>query len=65
MEKSLDGDSDAIIALLRLNEYTKIKSVKVGDTVLISEYVGTDFHTKESTQSLTLVAISDIIGVVK
>jgi co-chaperonin GroES (HSP10) len=63
--KATDGDSDALIALLRFNEYVKMKSIKVGDTVLISKYVGVDFLAKESNKTLTLVSSSDIIGIVK
>ena len=65
IKKIRAGDSEAMIALLRLNEFVKLKSIKVGDVCLISKYVGTDFLAKESNQTLTLVAIQDIIGVVK
>lgn len=62
--KAEEGDSDALIALLRLNEFCKLKSIQVGDTVLISKYVGTDFHETGQQEYSTLVNLQDIIGVV-
>ena len=64
ISKSSSGDSDALISLLRLNEFYKMKSVKVGDTVLISKYVGTDFHKTGEQDYLTIVNLSDIMGLV-
>ena len=65
VEKSKAGDSEALIALLRLNEYIKIKGIAVGDTIMLSRYVGITFMSKESNQEMTLVNSSDIIGIVK
>lgn len=64
-KKSIEGDSQALIALLRLNDFVKLKSLKVGDLVMISKYVGTDFQTKEAPEYLTIVNDVDIIGVIK
>lgn len=62
-EKASAGDSDSLIALLRFNEYLKIKSIKPGDAVMISKYVGTDFFSKDEKDGLmTLVNASDVIG---
>lgn len=61
-KKASEGDSDCLIALLRFNEYLKIKSIQPGDEVMISKYVGTEFHEKGSGQDLTLVKGEDIIG---
>lgn len=63
--KAKDGDSDALIALLRYNEFLKIKSIAVGDKVFISKYVGTDFHDNKGGESLTLVKGDDVIGIVR
>jgi len=63
-EKARSGDSDALITLLRVNEFIKIKTLKEGDAVMISKYVGTEFHEKDNPETLTLVRESDIIGVV-
>jgi co-chaperonin GroES (HSP10) len=64
-QKAIKGDSDALIAMLRLNDYVKIKSVKVGDAILLSKYVGIDFYGKETTEMLTLCNLSDVIGIVR
>ncbi len=64
--KVAQGDSEALIALLRLNEYLKIKTIKVGDLCMVSRYVGVDFFSKDNAQeSLTLLNSSDIIGLVR
>ena len=65
VEKTKTGDSEALIALLRLNEYIKIKGIAVGDVVFISRYVGTDFLAKDSNQMLTVLNANDVIGVVR
>jgi len=64
MKKASAGDSDALIALLRLNEYIKLKSIKVGDCVILSKYVGIDFTGGMGSTETTLVNTSDIIGVI-
>ena len=62
--KAKNGNSDALIALLRYNEFLKIKAIKPGDTVMISKYVGTDFQDNEGGGTQTLVKGEDIIGLV-
>lgn len=64
VKKCSEGDSNALIALLRLGEFCKLRSIKVGDECMISKYVGVDFHEKGSNEQLTLVNMSDIIGLV-
>jgi len=54
-QKAKDGDSAAVISLLRFNEYLKLKTLKHGDALLIGKYVGTDFNIKETGQSLTVI----------
>ena len=52
-------------ALIKFNDFLKAKSIKVGDTVMISKYIGTDFHDNVNPgESLTLVLEQDIIGLV-
>ena len=63
-EKAANGDSDALVTLLRLNEYLKLKSIQVGDVVMISKYVGTDFTSNDAKDEMTLVSASDVIGVI-
>ena len=63
-EKAIAGNDKALIALLRINEFVKMKSIKVGDGVLISKYVGVTLHETGETEDLTLVNSSDVIGLV-
>lgn len=62
--KAKEGDHNAVKSLLLLNDYLKIKAIKVGDAVMISKYVGVDFHDNAGGGNLTLVNGSDIIGLV-
>ena len=65
MEKeAVKGNSDALTALLNLNQFLKVKSIKVGDAVMVSKYVGVDFSDTDG-KSLTLVLGSDIIGLIQ
>ena len=60
-----EGDSSSLDTLLRLNLFIKHKSLKPGDMVMISKYVGTDFTEDDPQEMLTLVNASDIIGTVR
>lgn len=64
VKKASEGDDEALIASLRLNEFVKMKSIKPGDGVMIGKYVGTDFHETGEKENLTLVREGDIIGLV-
>ena len=63
-KKSIEGDADAVVMLLKMNEFVRQKSIRVGDAVMISKYVGTDFIEKGGMDTLTLVRLEDIIGLV-
>lgn len=54
-KKAEEGDSQAVISLLRLREYLMIKSIRPGDVLLVGKYVGTDFNVKETGESLTVM----------
>lgn len=54
-KKAEEGDSQAVISLLRFNEYLKLKTLKPGDTLLIGKFVGTDFNIKETGEGLTVI----------
>ena len=62
--KAKVGDSEALKALLEYNYFLKMKSIKVGDKVMISKYVGITFHDNQGGGDLTLVKDEDIIGLV-
>ena len=65
-QKAVDGSADALTALMTFNHFLKMKSLKPGDEVMISKYVGTDFHDNENPKDmLTLVALEDIVGIVR
>ena len=64
IKKAGSGDSDALISLLRFNDYLKIKSIKKGDTVMINKYVGIDFADNQGSGQLTLVKGDDIIAII-
>lgn len=63
--KMLEGDSDAFKSLLDFHAYLRVKSIQVGMTVMISKYIGTDFHDNEGSGTLTLVDAADVIGIIK
>ena len=63
-ENASNGDSEALIALLRFKTFCSIKSLKVGDEIMIGKYVGTTFQDTNSDEPLTMVLESDIIGLV-
>jgi len=54
-KKAEEGDSQAVISLLRLREYLMIKSIRPGDVLPVGKYVGTDFNIKETGESLTVM----------
>lgn len=62
--KAQGGDSDALNALLKFNEFLKIKSIQPGDVVLISKYVGITFYTSDDIDGLTMLLGNDVIGLV-
>ena len=63
-DKAKSGDADALVALLKFNEFLKIKSIKAGDAVMVGKYVGIDFHDNAGSGSLTLVNGDDIIALI-
>lgn len=59
------GDSEAMMSLLRFNDYLRVKSIQVGDKVMISKYVGIQFNDNFNEGDMTLCDSSDIIGIIK
>jgi co-chaperonin GroES (HSP10) len=62
--KAKHGDAGAVEALMKFNDYLHIKAIKVGDTVFLGTYIGTDFRVSESGETLTLCDGFDIRGMV-
>lgn len=63
--KACQGDDKALLALMRINTFIKLKSISAGDRVMLSKYIGVTFNTSDTTEELTLVLDSDIIGKVE
>lgn len=64
IEKAKQGDSYAINTLTEFNGYLKLKSIKAGDTVLLSKYVGTDYADKLKGEEYSICEITDIMGLI-
>ena len=64
-KKAMEGDSQAVISLLRLNDYLKIKSIQPGDVLLVGKYVGVDFNIKETGESLTVLESDGIYALIE
>lgn len=62
--KASEGDSGAVDALIKINNFLKSKTVRVGDTIVISKYVGVDFNDNAGNQGMTLLDVDDVIGLV-
>lgn len=62
--KASNGDAEALNSLIKFNEFCRLKSIQPGDEVMISKYVGTDFHETGKEETFTLVLLQDIIGVI-
>ena len=60
-----DGDSEAMMALIRFNDYCRIKSIKVGDKIMVSKHVGITFNDNFHEGEMTVLDASDVIGVLK
>ena len=65
IKKACEGDDSALNSALEMNKFVRIKSLRVGDCVMVSKYVGTDFMDNNLKQELTLVKSDDIIAVVE
>lgn len=64
IERAKHGSIEAVDQMLKLNTFLKQKSIKIGDTIFMSKYVGIDYHETGSNENLTLVRLDDIIGVI-
>ena len=62
VQRVTHGSEKALSEMFQLADFVKRKTIKKGDVVFISKYVGTDFYEKGENQNLTLVKLSDIIG---
>ncbi len=51
-KKANEGDSSALEALFKFNEYLRIMTIQPGDVLLMARYGGTDFLIQETNQTL-------------
>ena len=63
-KKAGQGDGEALKSLGEFSDFLKRKSIKVGDAVFLSRYVGTDFTATGETELQTIVKVGDILGIV-
>jgi len=63
-QKAKEGSSEALVSLLRFNDYLNHKLICSGSVVFISKYIGTDFHDNQG-DFLTLCGSEDVIGLVE
>lgn len=58
------GDSHAFEMLLKFKDYLQIKAIQEKDLVFISRYMQTDVFIGETNQTVTLMDVGDIRGLV-
>lgn len=63
-QKATQGDTAAVDALLRLNEYLRVMSIQPGDVLLLARYGGTDFLIQETNQTLCVTDANSIYALV-
>lgn len=61
-ENAKTGDHEAFEALLKFTDYLKLKTLKVGDTILISRYIGMSFFENGLPDSFTILDVKDVIA---
>jgi len=64
VEKAKEGNSGAYSSLKDFREFLQQRTIKVGDTIMIGKYVGTNFYDNRSTEERALIRTEDIIGLV-
>ena len=64
MAEAKKGNAGALDSLMEFRKFLNMKSIKKGDAVFISKFIGTDFHDNEGGGTLTLMHAEDVIGLV-
>lgn len=62
--KANQGDSAALEALFKFNEYLRVMAIKPGDVLLMARYGGTDFLIQETNQTLCVTDTNGIYALV-
>lgn len=63
-KKANEGDSSAVEALFKFNDYLRIMTIKPGDVLLMARYGGTDFLIQETNQTLCVTDCNGIYALV-
>lgn len=63
-QMAMDGDTQAVKSLIELNHYLKLKTLKVGDVVMVGKYTGIDFSVGETGEQLSITEPDGIRGLV-
>lgn len=63
-DKAMAGDTQALKSLLEFNEYLKIKTLKVGDVIMLSRYNSVEFTVGETNEQLSITDPEGIRGLV-
>lgn len=59
-----DGDAKALDSLLEFNRYLQIKTIQVGDVLMVGKYSGIDFSVGETGELLSITDPEGIRGII-
>ena len=59
-----DGDAKSLESLLQFNEYLKLKTIKVGDVLMVGRYTGIEFTVGETSEELSITDYDGIRGLI-
>lgn len=62
--KAVQGDTNAISALMEFKRYLQVKSLKIGDPVMVGKYTGIDFTVGETGEQLSITDYDGIRGLI-
>lgn len=60
--KANEGDASAVDSLIEYNRYLQIKTLQVGDVVMVGKYTGIDFTVGETGELLSITDPEGIRG---
>lgn len=63
-EMAKDGDAGALNSLMSFNSFLRVKTLKVGDTIMVGKYTGLDFNIGETGEMLSITDYDGIRGLI-
>lgn len=63
-EMAKDGDAKAIDSLMEFNRYLQVKTLRVGDVIMVGKYTGIDFNIGETGEMLSITDPEGIRGLI-